>query len=135
HEFLEAGHGPRGTHPAPCRLPMKLRTRLYLVLTGLTAVFVAVVVAAEVRETRASIREEIEAANRVAAHLLGRLGPVYAAAGGPAAVQELLRQLGHVRANEITLRGASGEVLYHSPPPIYKAGREAPAWFTRLMAP
>jgi two-component system, NarL family, sensor histidine kinase UhpB len=114
---------------------MKLRTRLYLVLTGLTAVFVAVLVAAEVRETRASIREEIEAANRVAAHLLGRLGPVYAAAGGPAAVQELLRQLGHVRANEITLRGASGEVLYHSPPPIYKAGREAPEWFARLLAP
>lgn len=114
---------------------MKLRTRLYLVLTALTAVFVAALVAAEVRETRASIREEIEAANRVAAQLLGRLGPVYAAAGGPAAVQDLLRQLGHVRANEVTLRGASGEVLYHSPPAVYKAGREAPRWFAHLLAP
>jgi two-component system sensor histidine kinase UhpB len=114
---------------------MKLRTRLYLVLTALTAVFVAVLVADELRETRASIREEIEAANRVAAHLLGQLGPVYAATGGESAVQDLLRQLGHVRANEITLRGPAGEVLYHSPPPVYKAGREAPAWFVRLLAP
>jgi two-component system sensor histidine kinase UhpB len=114
---------------------MKLRTRLYLVLTGLTAVFVAVLLADALRDTRSSIREEIEAANRVAAHVLGRLGPMYSGSGGPAAVQDLLQQLGHVRANEITLRGASGEVLYHSPPPVYKAGREAPAWFTRLLAP
>jgi len=50
-------------------------------------------------------------------------------------VRELLEQLGHVRANEITLRAATGEVLYHSPPAVYKAGREAPAWFTNLLAP
>ncbi|HEY0767731.1 MAG TPA: ATP-binding protein [Steroidobacteraceae bacterium] len=114
---------------------MKLRTRLYLVLTGLTTVLVAVLVADELRDTRSSIREEIEAANRVAAHVLGLLGPMYASGGGPAALQDLLHQLGHVRANEITLRAASGEVLYRSPPPLYKAGREAPAWFARLLAP
>ena len=48
--------------------------------------------------------------------------------GGTAAVQDLLEQLGHVRANEITLRDAAGELLYRSPPPVYKAGREAPTW-------
>lgn len=36
---------------------MKLRTRLNLVVTGLTAVFVAVVVLDEIRNTRSSIRE------------------------------------------------------------------------------
>ena len=46
---------------------MKLRTRLYLVLTGVTTVFVAVLIADEVRDARSSVREEIEAANRVAA--------------------------------------------------------------------
>jgi len=114
---------------------MKLHTRLNLVLTGLMAAFVAVLVADEIRDTRSSVSEEIEAANRVALHVLGTLAPVYSASGGTAAVAGLLERLGHVRANEITLRSASGEVLYHSPPPVYKAGRQAPAWFTRLLAP
>ena len=114
---------------------MRLRTRLNLVLTGLTAVLVAVLLADQVRNMRSSVREEIEAANRVAAHFLGRLAVTYATGGGTPAVRELLRQLGHVRANDITLRGPSGELLYHSPPAVYKAGREAPAWFARLLEP
>ena len=77
---------------------MKLRTRLNLVLIGLTAVSVTVLAADELRDMRASIREEIEAANRVAAHLLGRLGPLYATGGGPGAVRDLLLQLGCVLA-------------------------------------
>jgi two-component system, NarL family, sensor histidine kinase UhpB len=114
---------------------MKLRTRLNLVLTGLTAVFIVVWAVDEIRATRSSIREEIEAANRVAAQLLGNLAQSYAEGGGTPAVQYLLTQLGHVRANDITLRGANGVVLYHSPPASYKAGREAPQWFFRLLAP
>jgi two-component system sensor histidine kinase UhpB len=50
-------------------------------------------------------------------------------------VLEFLQQLGHVRANEVMLRSPSGEVLYRSPPPTYKAGREAPNWFVALLAP
>jgi two-component system, NarL family, sensor histidine kinase UhpB len=114
---------------------MKLRTRLNLVVTGLTAVFVAVLVLDEIRNTRSSVREEIEAANFVAAQVLGRLTVIYAGAGQGPALLDLVQQLGHVRANEITLRDASGELLYHSPPPTYKAGREAPRWFSRLLAP
>jgi two-component system sensor histidine kinase UhpB len=114
---------------------MNLRTRLNLVLTGLTAVFVLALVLDEIRATRSSVREEIEAANRVAAHLLGRLALSYADAGGTAAVQRLLEQLGHVRANDITLRGADGTVRYQSPAAAYKAGRVAPAWFAQLLNP
>jgi two-component system, NarL family, sensor histidine kinase UhpB len=114
---------------------MKLRTRLNLVLTGLTAIFVAVLVLDEIRNTRSSVREEIEAANRVAAQVLGRLTVIYEGAGEGPALLDLVQQLGHVRANEITLRTAGGELLYHSPPPTYKAGREAPSWFSRLLAP
>ena len=47
----------------------------------------------------------------------------------------MLQRLGHVRANDITLRDPAGRLLYHSPPPVYKAGREAPAWFAHLLAP
>ncbi len=114
---------------------MKLRTRLNLVLMGVTAVFIAVLVADEIRDARSSVREEIEAANRVAAHVLQSLILSYAASGGTPAVQAMLEQLGHVRANDLTLRDASGKLLYYSPPPVYKAGREAPAWFAHLLAP
>ena len=114
---------------------MKLRTRLNLVLTGVTTVFVAALVADEIRDTRSSIREEIEAANHVAVQVIGQLAVAYSEAGGEQAVRRLLEQLGHVRANEITLRDSSGQLLYRSPPPVYKAGRSAPAWFTQLLAP
>ena len=61
---------------------MKLRTRLNLVVAGLTAVFVAVLLAEEIQSTRTSVREEIEAANGVASQLLGRLAVIYSRAGG-----------------------------------------------------
>ena len=114
---------------------MKLRTRLNLVVAGLTALFVAVLCAAEIQSTRSSVREEIEAANRVASQLLGRLAAIYSREGGSELTLQFLQQLGRVRANDITLISAAGEVLYHSPPPTYKAGRTAPAWFTQALAP
>jgi len=114
---------------------MKLRTRLNLVLVGVTGIFIAVLMVHEIRDARSSVREEIEAANRVAAQVLQSLILNYAASGGTPAVRTMLQQLGHVRANDLTLRDASGKLLYYSPPPVYKAGREAPAWFFHLLAP
>jgi two-component system sensor histidine kinase UhpB len=114
---------------------MKLRTRLNLVVAGLTATFVLVLIAAEVQNMRASVREEIEAANRVASQLLQRLSSIYAWAGGPPVVRQFLQELGRVRANDIILQSATGDLLYRSPQSTYKAGREAPEWFSRLLVP
>jgi two-component system sensor histidine kinase UhpB len=114
---------------------MRLRTRLNLVVAGLSAAFVIVLIAAEIQGNRASVREEIEAANRVAAHLLSQLASIYSNVGGPDLVLQFLQQLGRVRANEVTLLAQNGDVLYRSPVATYKAGREAPDWFTHLMAP
>lgn len=114
---------------------MKLRTRLNLVVTGVTAAFVIVLIMLEFQATRSGIREESEAANRVAAQLLGRLAMIYSAEGGPELALRFLQQTGHVRANDIVLRSMTGEEIYHSPAPTYKAGRAAPAWFSRLMSP
>jgi two-component system sensor histidine kinase UhpB len=114
---------------------MRLRTRLNLVVAGLSAAFMIVLIAAEIQSARSSVREEIEAANRVAAQLLGRLVSVYTRVGGPDMVLQFLEQLGRVRSNEVSLVAASGEVLYRSPAATYKAGREAPAWFVRLLSP
>ncbi len=139
--FMSPNRGPR--RPAggsESRGPwyhagMKLRTRLNLVISALSAAFVAVLIAAEIQGTRQSVREEIEAANRVAAQLLGQLASVYSTIGGPDLVVEFVRQLGRVRANEVYLLGPSGAVVYRSPAATYKAGREAPAWFAHLLAP
>jgi two-component system sensor histidine kinase UhpB len=114
---------------------MRLRSRLNLVVAALSAAFLIVLIAAELENARASVREEIEAANRVASQLLGRLAAVYSRVGGPDLVLQFLQQLGRVRANEVSLQTASGQVLYRSPPATYKAGREAPAWFAQLLAP
>jgi two-component system, NarL family, sensor histidine kinase UhpB len=114
---------------------MRLRTRLNLVVAALSAAFVIVLIAAEFQSTRTSVREEIEAANRVASQLLGRLAAVYSRVGGPDLVLQFLQQLGRVRANEVSLQSATGEFLYQSPPATYKAGREAPVWFAQLLAP
>jgi two-component system sensor histidine kinase UhpB len=108
---------------------------LNLVVGGLSAAFLIVLIAAEIESTRTSVREEIEAANRVATQLLGQLAAVYSQVGGPDLVLQFLQRLGRVRANEISLQTPAGEVLYQAPPATYKAGREAPAWFTRLLAP
>ncbi len=114
---------------------MKLRARLHLVVTGLTIVWIIVLLAAEVQVTRARVREEIEAANQVATQLLGRLVNIYWRAGGTQIVADFLMQLGHVRSNDIVLTYPGGPVLYHSPPATYKSGRNAPAWFAHLLAP
>jgi two-component system sensor histidine kinase UhpB len=112
---------------------MRLRTRLNLVVTGLSAAFVIVLITAEVQSERTSVREEIEAANRVASQLLGRLAAVYSQVGGPDLVLQFLQQLGRVRANEVSLFSSTGDVLYRSPAATYKAGREPPVWFAHLM--
>jgi two-component system sensor histidine kinase UhpB len=114
---------------------MKLRTRLNLVVAGLTVTFTAVLIGEEIRSTRLSLREEIAAANRVASQLLGGLAAIYSRDGGAEQVHRFLDDLGRVRANDIVLETETGEVLYRSPAATYKAGRSAPVWFSRLLAP
>ncbi len=114
---------------------MKLRTRLNLIVAGLTAMFIVVLIFAEIADTRSSVNEEVEAANRVGSQLLGRLAAIYSREGDSDTVRQFLEQLGHVRANDVVLRAPNGELLYRSPDATYKAGREAPQWFVKLLAP
>ena len=55
--------------------------------------------------------------------------------GGPERVLQFLQQIGRVRANEIYLQSATGEIFYPSPPATYKAGREAPPGSSLLSPP
>jgi two-component system sensor histidine kinase UhpB len=114
--------------------PMSLRLQINLLLAGVIAVFTIVVLAFQLLDTRRSVREETEAANRVATHLLGFFANTYAQATTPI-VLESLERLGRVRSNEITLRDDTGNEVYRSPPSPYKPGRNAPAWYAALVSP
>lgn len=113
---------------------MTLKLKLNLILSALLLVLLLLWLAAGVRATRDSVREEITASNRVALQLLK---PIMLTAGsyGIEGLQATLGALGRVRANEIVLVDDAGRALYRSPPAVYKAGREAPAWYAALVTP
>ena len=118
---------------------MSLRARINLLVTGLTLVFIALGLYLMLGEIRRQIREEIEASNRVTAQLMTAVifssGLFSSGAMQQNVVHDFLSRLGRVRANDIALHDRRGTVVYRSPPPRYKAGRDAPAWFLGLMGP
>jgi two-component system sensor histidine kinase UhpB len=113
---------------------MGLLLKINLLLGSLAFAALAIFGAQEIQTTRSSIREEIEASNRIATQLLARITAIYSRQG-PVALAEVLRQTGRVRANEIRLYDHAGELLYESPPASYKAGRYAPEWYAALVTP
>jgi len=121
-------------HPLPRPDGMSLRVKINLIFSGLTVLIFAVLMAVEVAGTRASVREEMEASSRIASQLLGRISHFYARNMMPELVV-FLRDTGRVRANDIRLYDTNGELLYQSPPSLYKAGRDAPAWYAALVRP
>lgn len=113
--------------------PLRLHTRISLVLTGLAGSLCAVLVGLWLHGARQGIHEEIEAASRVSGQWLTVLVErVPATSDGLLAA---IRPLGRVRANELQLLTADGRLLYRSPPPTYKVGRQAPEWFAALLQP
>jgi two-component system, NarL family, sensor histidine kinase UhpB len=113
---------------------MTLRLKINGLVSLLTLAFVAAVLWLQLDNMRDSVREEVAAANRVASQMLIRLSYVYAAEGTPAMLA-FLQGVGRVRSNDITLIDTAGVELYRSPPSPYKAGRDAPAWFSALVSP
>lgn len=113
---------------------MTLRLQINLIVGVLTLLFVAAVFGLHLRNIRESVREEVVAASRVATQLLDRTAWRYAAQGTPAMLG-FLQGVGRVRSTDITLYDTAGEAIYQSPPSAYKAGRDAPSWFTALVQP
>lgn len=116
------------------RSPMSMRLQVNLLVACLIAVFTVVVLAFKLADTRRSVREETEAANKVATQLLTYFVETYAQTSRPIVLHSLER-LGRVRSTEIVLRDANGTAIYRSPSSPYKAGRDAPAWYAALVAP
>lgn len=113
---------------------MTLRLKINLIVGSLALMFLLALLGLQWRDLRASVNEEVVAANRVALQLLNRTAWVYAAQGTPA-MRAYLEGLGRLRSNDITLYDHEGNQLYTSPPSPYKAGRDAPAWFAATISP
>lgn len=113
---------------------ISLRRKIDLIFVVLTLLVLSIFVTVEIKGTRSSIREEMEASNRITTQLLTRIGDGYSRATIPL-LAKFLRQTGRVRASEVVLVDDAGSVLYVSPPPTYKAGRYAPDWYTSMVAP
>ncbi|HET6756934.1 MAG TPA: PAS domain S-box protein [Burkholderiales bacterium] len=118
---------------------MSLRFRLNLLVTALMLMFILASGEIIIVNTEKSIDEEIEAATKVTVQLLTTA--VYSSQFIPGTqtqrevLLDFLKNLGRVRANEIRLHDTLGDVVYTSPPSTYKAGRQAPEWFNRIVAP
>jgi len=120
------------------RWQLSLYSRIGLVLTALAAALVLALGGLWLKQTRDSIREEVEAASRVAEQWLGvtaaeaRVAPPTV---GPALLLARLRAVGRIRANALEVVGRDGLSYYVSPPSTYKAGRAAPVWFAAIIEP
>jgi PAS domain S-box-containing protein len=118
---------------------MSLRVKLTLIITALIALFTLVTSSIVIEDLRRAIREEMEAGTKVTLQLLGTV--LYASDIGqqPESTDyrllSFLHSLGRVRAHEIKLYDTKGALRYVSPPSVYKAGRDAPAWFVALVRP
>ncbi|HZP85438.1 MAG TPA: PAS domain S-box protein [Burkholderiales bacterium] len=117
---------------------MSLRVRINLIITALVVLFTLVMGDIIVNDMRNSIREEMEAGGKITLQLMRAV--LYGSAIASAERRDhvllgFLQNLGRVRAHEIRLYDLQGKQIYVSPPPVYKAGRSAPDWFTRLVSP
>ncbi len=113
---------------------MSLRLKANLFFAVLITIFVSIMMAREINNTRRSVWEEIEAANRVAAQVLGQVAVIYRHSNDKHVVS-FLEQLGRVRANEIEYRDQQQNLIYQSPPSPYKKDRFAPQFYADLIMP
>ncbi len=113
---------------------MSLRLKANLFFAALIIIFVSIMMAREINNTRRSVWEEIEAANRVAAQVLGQVAVIYRHSNDKQVVS-FLEKLGRVRANEIEYRDQKDNLIYQSPPSPYKKDRFAPQFYADLIMP
>ena len=140
HEFRREGAEVQPENPVGGRVRvatkprMSLRLQINIAITVLMLLFIATLIAVEIEAASRSVAEEMEASSRITGLLLDGITKIDQGAD-PAWIRAFLTRLGRVRGNEIELLAPDGARLYASPPPTYKSGRNAPAWFARLAAP
>lgn len=109
---------------------MSLTLRIQLLVTLLMGLMLTGLAWREIDGTRRSVHEEVEAANRVAVQVL----QVVEQRPFDEALL-MLKGLGRVRANRLSLFDGREVLVYTSPESPYKPGRHAPVWFAGLVTP
>ena len=115
-------------------MTMSLRLQINLIIGLLLSAFASLLIGLQIEDTRRSVREEMDGASMVATQLLSRV-QANTSSTSLADMARFLVSVGRIRAHEIELQDEQGLVLYHSPPPVYKAGRDAPAWYSDIVTP
>ncbi len=113
---------------------MSLRLQINLIITTLLGIFASLLIGLQIDNTRRSVHEEVMGANMVATQLLSRVRWAYGN-GGLEGMTDFLSRVGRIRAHEIELYDAQERLIYRSPPTTYKAGRDAPQWYSRIVSP
>lgn len=117
---------------------MSLRSSINWLITLVMLLFVLSLAALQITSARRSTAAEMEAATQVTGQLLrSAINNEFVQHGTvtPQAIATYLERVGRIRAHDITVLDANGEVLHQSPPSPWKSGRFAPAWFAGLVAP
>lgn len=118
---------------------MSLRLRITLVITLVIVLFSVATARVLLDDLRRSIREEIEAGTKVTVQLMETVIAnsrfVYQPGERNQSLLRFLQHVGRVRANEIRFYDENDQLIYESPPSVYKKGRWAPSWFTSLVDP
>ncbi len=113
---------------------MSLRLQINLIIAVMLLAFACLLAGLQLNNTSRGVHEEIGGSNLVAIQVLSQVEAT-SREGGLPAMTRFLQALGRIRGNEIELYGEDGALLYRSPPPRYKAGRDAPQWYARWVAP
>ncbi len=121
-------------HTDASRPGISLRLKINLIFLALTVLVFLILIRVEVSATRDSVREEMEASSRIATQLLARVSSSYVSEDLTDLIS-FLQATGRIRANELALYDKTGILRYQSPPSVYKAGRDAPQWYARMVAP
>jgi hypothetical protein len=127
----------RSLPPGACMSTMSLRFRINILITAIMLVFTLAVSALIVDSVRRQAREEVEAATKIMVQLLTTV--IYSSQFTSATQDQVqilhnfLKGLGPVRASEVRLFNAFGDVIYVSPPVSDKISRSVPKWFATLV--
>lgn len=118
---------------------MSLRFRLNLLITIVMLIFMAAVAYVIIKGLRTSTQEGVEAATRVTVQLLDTV--IISSEQNPSwgythvVMQRFLEHLKHVRGTRISLYDLQGNLLYRSPPSIYRSEVNPPQWFIDTLDP
>lgn len=117
---------------------MSLRSSINWLITLVMLLFIASLALLQIHAARRSTAAEMEAGTRVTTQLLENLVSTLAPLPGesaPVALARVLQQAGRIRAHDLQVLAGDGSLLHLSPASLWKPGREAPRWFTRLVEP